>query len=324
MKPKPFTASDMPISGGRVYHLDLAPEELAKDILIVGVPVRVTAIANDFFKTRETERFHRGLRTITGITKENGHRVTVVTSGMGTPSLEIVLNELYILNEIDLKTRLPKKHSSSASNAIHIIRVGTSGGLQAETALGTSVITEYAVGLDNTGLFYDVRPSGKCKELEEKVRMAITDMIPKSSPFKFKIHPYAVQANVRVSTALQHAAGSLNVPYKMGITASCSGFFANQGRNISRIPLTVPDIDSVLAKMGYAIDGLRFENMEMESSFLLQFMGGLGYWAGSICPTIANRRLDTFDMHYAKSIRDATDAALKALHFCRREPPESI
>ena len=317
----PFTASDMPILGGKVYHLELAPEELAKDILIVGDPERVTAIADDFFKTREVERFHRGLRTITGITKENNQRVTVVTSGMGTPSLEIVLNELYILNEIDLKTRLPKKHSSSASNAIHIIRVGTSGGLQAETALGTSVITEYAVGLDNTGLFYGVRPSGKCKELEEKVRMAITTAIPLSSPFRNRIYPYATQASVPISAALMQAAEELKMPSKNGITASCSGFFANQGRDISRVPLTVPNIDNVLAKMGYIIDGLRFENMEMESSFLLQFMGALGYQAGSICPVIANRRADTFDTHYAKSIHDATDAALKALFICRKMQP---
>jgi uridine phosphorylase len=96
-----FRASDLPISEGRVYHLALSPEELAKDIIIVGDPERVSFIADEFLADRECDRYHRGLRTITGRVKETGKRVSIITSGMGTPSLEIVLNEIVALNEID-------------------------------------------------------------------------------------------------------------------------------------------------------------------------------------------------------------------------------
>lgn len=308
----PFSDSDLITVDGRAYHLDLGPKELAKDIIIVGDPNRVPFIADEFLVAEEVDRFHRGLRTITGIARDTSQRVSIVTSGMGTPSLEIVLNEIVALNEIDFQTRKRK----AEYDIINIIRVGTSGGLQSDSELGVLVVTDYAVGLDNTGLFYNVKNSErKCRNLEDVIREAVDSVIPPDSRFKGKIFPYVSRANPDMVRALERAAKELGIEYRRGVTVSNSGFFANQGRHISRLSLTVPDIDGVLTSIDIGIDGLKIENMEMEASFLLHFMGALGYRAGAICPVIANRRSDTFMVRYAQNMKDAAKVALDALYM---------
>jgi uridine phosphorylase len=102
--------------------------------------------------------------------------------------------------------------------------------------------------------------------------------------------------------------------YKKGITVSNSGFFANQGRDISRVPVTVPNIDGLLASMDTGIPDLRVENMDMEASFLLHFMGGLGYRAGVICAVIDNRQENRFTEHYEHYIKAAARISLRTLH----------
>lgn len=311
MKRSYIKVSDLPLREGRVYHLDLRPEEMAKDIIIVGDPERVPFIADEYLENREVDRFHRGLRTITGFVRESGRRVSIVTSGMGTPSMEIVLNEIVALNEIDFNTLKRKEEYET----INIIRVGTSGGIQPDTELGTLIITDYVVGMDNTGLFYDAPyQDEKCRRLEERVGDAIDATIPDKSRFKGKIYPYAARAHKDVVDALEREAKRLSVQYRRGITVSNSGFFGSEGRAVSGIHLTVPDMDGVLASLETGIEGLRFENMEMESSFLLHFMGALGHRAGVICPVIDNRCQGTFMTQYTKHIRDAVSVALSALH----------
>lgn len=306
----PFRAADLPIVDGKVYHLDLRPEELAKDVIIVGDPERVPFIADEFLDSREIDRFHRGLRTITGRAKETGQRVSIVTSGMGTPSMEIVINEIVALNEIDFHKRTRKEEY----DRITIIRVGTSGGVQPETDLGTLILTDYVVGLDNSGLFYNAPlPDERCKALEDRVREAVERAIPHDSRFKGTIFPYSSRAHQGVIEAMEREAKSLGVRCKRGITVSNSGFF-NQGRAISRIPITVPDIDGILSSVDTGIDVLKIENMEMEASFLLHFMGGLGYRAGVICPVIDKRREGTFIPQYTQQIRDAVKIAFGALY----------
>lgn len=307
----PYNSSDLPVFNNKVYHLDIGPAELARDIIIAGDPERVPFIADEFLRDREVDRSHRGLRTITGTVKETGLRVTITTSGMGTPSLEIVLNELTALNEIDFSTMTRKEEYEPLT----IIRIGTSGGLQPDTLPGTLILTDYAVGLDNTGLFYNATlPDKECAALEVKVRECIEAAAARDVRFKGKIFPYAARANVEITAAMEQEAGRSGVRYKKGITISNSGFFANQGRDISRVPLTVPEIDGVLASMDTGI-GLRIENMEMEASFLLHFMGGLGYRAGVICVVIDNRREDVFAGQYTDFIKDAARVALNALSY---------
>ena len=310
---KAIAASDLPVANGKIYHLAITSEQLAKDIIIVGDPDRVTIIADEYLVKREFEAFHRGLRTITGTTKD-GLRVTVVTSGMGTPSLEIVLGEIVALNEIDFATMTRKP----SHEMINIIRVGTSGGLRKETQLGTPILTAYAVGLDNTGLFYDAPYADDgCRVIEKKVRDAIHEVV-KSPRFKTAIHPYVARADPTLVQAMEESARERKVRVIKGVTASSAGFFANQGRDIARVSPTVVDVDWVLGSLGAVHEGLAIENMEMESSFLLHFMGALGYRAGSICPAIANRKEETFTASYVQNVKDSTEVALGALAKLRK------
>lgn len=307
-----FTASDLPINDdGRIYHLELKPGELAPNILIVGDPERAKLIASEFFSEIEVEHVHRGLRTITGKVKETGQRVSVTTSGMGVPSMEIVLNEIIALNEVDFETRKRKQSWSP----LNIIRVGTSGGLQKDTKLGTPIITQYAAGLDNAGLFLcpEEKKDKDCIWLEDSLKEKLDEAAHEKSWFKGKIIPYVAKAHPDMVDALVSSATELGIAYKKGITATAPGFFAHQGRNIMRVKPTIPDVDGLLSSLSFEKLGVRFENMEMESSFLLHFMGVHGYKAGAICPAIANRKENTFAGNFEEPIKNATRIALHAL-----------
>ena len=122
--------------------------------------------------------------------------------------------------------------------------------------------------------------------------------------------------------ALMGAAENLGVATKLGLTASNSGFFAPQGRDVARVKPSLPDLDRILSEYDPRVGGQRVENMEMEASFLLHFLGGLGHSGGAICPAIANRRQDTFDTHYRESIESATKVALLTLATLRRRYPD--
>lgn len=320
----PFTASDLPLDGqGRIYHLQINPENLALDILIVGDPGRAEMIGKTFLTEIEIDHEHRGLRTVTGMAHLIGAqeidfspmRTTVTTSGMGTPSLEIILQELAALNEIDFATRLPKEDYPQ----LHIIRVGTSGALQKSTALGTSIITSYAIGMDNSGQFYEIPyPDDTCRRLEKELKDLLMDSMPRNSRFYGKIQPYVSRAHPTLVDAMEAAALKLGVQSKVGLTVSCSGFFAAQGRDISRMDPTLSDLDQVLSEFDPGLNGQRIENMEMESSFLNYFMNGLGYPGGSICNAIANRQQNTFDSNYQESIKNTINTALLALMISRK------
>jgi uridine phosphorylase len=323
----PYTASDLPVDEqGRIYHLQIQAEQIAPDILIVGDPGRAQFIGSTFLRDIELEHEHRGLVTVTGTYEQTGERATIVsplrttvaTSGMGTPSLEIVVSELVALTEIDLnrRTRKPK------FPRLHVIRVGTSGALQTSTALGVSIITSYAIGMNSTGFFYQVPyPDDDCRRLEAEVGELVRRSMSPESRFYGKIYPYVSRAEPALVDALAEAAARLGVPAKVGLTVSCSGFFAPQGRDIARIKPSLPDVDQVFSEYDPRLDGQRVENMEMEASFLIHYLCGLGHWAGVICPIIAHRREDTFDPHYQDAIANATRVALEALAAMRKRDP---
>ena len=149
--------------------------------------------------------------------------------------------------------------------------------------------------------------------LEEKVSECIAAAALPNSRFKGKIYPYVSKADQELTARMGQEAEKLGVMFKRGMTVSSSGFFANQGRDISRVPVSISDVDGLFASLDSGIPGLRFENMEMEASFLLHFMGGLGYRAGAICAVIDNRREDRFAENYADFIKDAVKVAVRAL-----------
>jgi uridine phosphorylase len=324
----PYTASDLPVDeNGCVYHLQLKPEHIAPDILLVGDPGRAEFIGSTFLRDLVVEHEHRGLVTVTGTSEITGDQATIIsplnttvtTSGIGTPSLEIVVNELVALNEIDFATRTRKTDFPR----LHILRVGTSGALQASTKLGTSVITTYAIGMDNTGLYYEAPFLDEtCERIERELSTVVSRSMSKNSRFLGKIHPYVSRVEPALVDALSEASASLGVPTRLGLTASACGFFAPQGRDITRVKPSIPDLDRILSDYEPRLDGQRIENMEMEASFLIHFMEGLGYWAGAICAAIANRRLDTFDSNYQEAVENASKVALVALANLRRRFPD--
>jgi len=304
-----FSAAELPLREGRIYHLDLLPEELASHVIVVGDPDRVPFFAGEFLEQIEIDRNHRGFRTITGFAPEAGQRVTITTSGIGAPSMEIVLNELVALNEFDFSTRKRKE----SFEPLTVVRIGTCGGLQPETDLGTLIVTDYGIGLENTGLFYEAAaPDEECRRLERRVRSAIDEGVVEDARFRGRIFPYAVRADSRVRVALEREALHLGVPCKRGVTVTSSGFFAEQGRAVAHITPTVTDLVERLAAVDTGFAGLKIENMEMEASILLHILGAIGYRAGVICVVINNKNEGTFRVEYRDSLRDAARIVLRS------------
>jgi uridine phosphorylase len=313
-----FSAAELPLRGGRVYHLDLLPEELATHVIVVGDPERVPFFAEEFLESIEVDRNHRGFRTITGYAKEAGQRVTITSSGIGAPSMEIVLNELVALNEFDFSTRKRKE----SFEPLTVVRIGTCGGLQPETDLGTLIVTDYGIGLENTGLFYDTAlPDEDCRRLERRVRSAIDDGVLEDARFRGRFFPYAARADSRVRVALEREALHLGVPCKRGVTVTSSGFFVEQGRAVVRITPTAPDLVERLAAVDTGVAGLKIENMEMEASILLHILGAIGYRSGVICAVINNKNEGSFLVDYLDSMRDAARIVLRA--FRALQPAQS-
>ncbi|RMG42357.1 MAG: uridine phosphorylase [Candidatus Dadabacteria bacterium] len=320
--PGPFASADLPFdSQGRIYHLQLKPEELAENILIAGDPGRVAWIADTFFDSVDIAREHRGLKTITGtvskvsddLTLNAPLRVSAVTSGMGTSSLEIVLQELSILNEIDFSSRSRK----ASFNPLNIIRVGTSGALQSDTRLGTPIITTYSIGIEHSSTFLDIPFADKiCEELEEE----FTELIQSTEAntrYRSKIYPIVSRSTPEVVKGLKKAAATIGLEVACGLTLSNSGFFANQGRDIARVAPVFRDFDLLAAEFRSKAVSERIENMEMEASFLNQLCFGLGYRSGAICVGISNRRDNSFAPDYQEKLHKTTAAAILALSELR-------
>ncbi|MBX7137553.1 MAG: uridine phosphorylase [Oligoflexia bacterium] len=316
----PFSAADLVLKDGHVYHLDVAPGAVAEDIIIVGDPGRARMIRDQYLQagTIEIDHEHRGLRTVTGVAKSTGQRITVTTSGMGTPSIEIVLNELDALNTIDFSTR----KRLSTRRELHIIRVGTSGALQESSELGSCAITAYAAGFDNTALFYDAPyADAAAKGLEERLRSALWEEISRQGRnprFARAIHPYIAKGDANAVAALEQTCREHKIKFEAGITVSHAGFFNNQGRDLSPIPNTVDDFELFLAHFDPKLHGLRMLINEMETSFLCHFAGALGYRATSICTMVAHRRLNTYVPDMERATHGPIGPAIQALQLLRK------
>jgi uridine phosphorylase len=281
--------------------------------VVVGDPDRVPLLADEFLHDREVDRFHRGFRTITGVARETGLRISFVTTGIGAPSTEIVLNELAVLNEIDFRSMTRKESFSPLT----VIRVGTSGGLNPATPVGALVLTDYVLGLDNTGLFYDAPlPDSVCSILEEEARTALHMATEPNARFRGAIVPYAARADRGLLAALELEASSLGMAHVRGVTVSSPGYFAEQGRGVARVGSTLPNLLDSLEKIDSSRTDLKIENMEMEAGILLHFLGGLGYRAAAICVVVIKRGGGTFLADYRQHVFEATRIALRALKQC--------
>ncbi len=254
-----LSRADAPLTGARQYHIALERGELAEWILLVGDPGRVPKVA-ERFDAVELERSNREIATATGSFR--GMRCSVMSTGMGSDSVEIVLAEVMEITERPT-----------------FIRVGSSGALQPEIALGDLVISTGSVRLENTTSFY--------------------------------VHDgYPAIAHRDVVWALEMACRQLGIPYHVGLTATASGFFAGQGRAMRTLPVRYPELAEELRRQ-------RVANLEMESSALFVLAGLAGLRSGTVCAAYAQRTDGTFLEGAAKEAAEARciDAGLAGIHL---------
>lgn len=252
---------------GSVYHLNLLPKNISDTIIAVGDPSRVY-IVSQFFDEVEFEMNKREF--ITQVGKYKGKRITVISTGIGTDNVEIFFNELDALFNIDLKTREPK----SRKKKLKIIRIGTSGALQEDIPVGTHLLSDYAVGLDNLMNFYDLPmddfETGLAHDLQKKTGL----------PFM----PYVVRGSEALRDQIENE-------MQIGNTVTCPGFYAPQGREL-RLPIRFPRL---LEDLNYYHKGeFWLTNFEMETSAYYAFGRLLGHEVLSANAIIANRIKNKF------------------------------
>ncbi len=263
---------------GSIYHLHLRPEDIADKIILVGDPGRVKTVSS-LFDSIELKVENREFVTHTGYF--SGKRISAISTGIGTDNIDIVMNELDALVNIDFKKRLLKtKHSS-----LDLIRVGTTGGLQADLGVGSFALTKISGGFD--GLLHYYRDGGKVFDLDiEKAFVEFTSWKGK------KAIPYFVHSSERLFKLLDENVYS-------GITLSTPGFYGPQGR-VLRLALADPDLNNRIHNFVY--EDNRIINFEMESSALLGLSSLLGHNAVAICAVIANRITGEFIRNYEATI----------------------
>lgn len=260
---------------GAIYHLNLRPDDIADDIILVGDPARVSMVA-DFFEKIEIQRQNRELVTVTG--RYNGKRITVISTGMGTDNLDIVINELDALANIDFSTRKPK----DAHRSLNLIRIGTCGALQADIPVEESyVATRYALGFDGLLYFYGQNQ----KVNETAIRDAFIEYMdyPTDLP-----KPYVVESSKDLFDRVGQG-------YFQGITATAPGFYGPQGRSL-RMPLAYPENNAKIE--GFRYGNWRICNFEMESSALYGLGKMMGHNCATVCAVIANRVSEKFAIDY--------------------------
>lgn len=288
---QPIPASQLPLnSEGAIYHLNLHPDQLADDVILVGDPGRVDLIASYFDKI-EVKRQNRELVTRTGWF--NGKRITALSTGMGTDNLDIVMNELDTLANIDLTTRMPKEEHRT----LNLIRLGTCGALQPDIEVeDTYVATRYAIGLDGLLYFYEKHKEVNLVELRDAFIKQMD--YPKDLPL-----PYAVEGSKELFDRLAEG-------YQQGITATAPGFYGPQGRTL-RMHLTYPENNRKMEAFNF--NGWRVCNFEMESSALYGLGKMMGHNCLTICAVIANRVTEKFANDYHPYVKKLVENTLQRL-----------
>ncbi|MEI3800090.1 MULTISPECIES: nucleoside phosphorylase [unclassified Chitinophaga] len=261
-----IAASELIINNrGAIYHLDVRPDELAHTIITVGDPDRVGEVSKHFDKI-EGKYQHREFVTHTGYI--GNKRLSVVSTGIGTDNIDIVLNELDALVNIDFETRQVK----STLTSLQIIRLGTSGALQENIPVDSFVVSSHGLGLDNLMSYYVFENTSAEKQLLESFRGQVFLQPGGANPCLFE-----------ASAKLQE---HFTDGFHTGITVTCPGFYAPQGR-VLRGALSNPDLIDKLTSFSY--EHHRITNFEMETSGIYGMGRVLGHECLSISAIVANR-----------------------------------
>jgi uridine phosphorylase len=274
---------------GSIYHLKLHPEEIARDIIVVGDPGRVPSISA-YFDRIEVQRQNREIVTHTGYI--GSKRLTVLSTGMGTDNIDIVLNELDALVNIDLKNRTILSNHTS----LNIIRLGTSGALQPDIPVDSTVMSTHGIGIDGMLYYYS--------NLKDVYDREMTDAFIQQSNWDANFpRPYAVAASEKLLNLF--SSGHLS-----GITATAPGFYGPQGRKL-RLETTHPDLNEAIS--GFRYNGQRIVNFEMETSALYGLGKMLGHETLTICAIIANRVIKKYSSDYKITVKKLIEQVLEKL-----------
>jgi uridine phosphorylase len=275
---------------GSIFHLHIKPEELAESVILVGDPGRVEMVSGFY-----DEILHKGANRefvwATGLFK--GKKFTVLSTGIGTDNIDIVLNELDALVNIDFETRLPKQVHKS----LKIVRIGTSGSLQKDLPADSWLLSEKAIGFDGLLNFYERRDK-VCDSVFEAAFVSSTDWLP-SLPA-----PYVINADASMFQALS------GDKVHTGVTISAPGFYGPQGR-VVRLPLAMPDINEKIT--AFRLGDKRVTNYEMECSAIYGLSALLGHRAATVCVIIANRLAGTYSQDYKLQVKLLIEYVLNGL-----------
>ena len=282
--------SELIINGdGSAFHIHLRPEELADRVIVFGDPGRVD-MAAEFLEQREFRHASREFVAITG--KYNGVRVTLLSTGIGTDNIDIVMTELDALANVDFTTREVKPDH----RRLTVLRIGTCGAIQPDIPLGSFIFSEISVGCDGLLNWYADRDKISLLDMEEAFKQHVgwDRHLP---------DPYFVRAGKRLVDLFSDCS-------IMGVTVSASGFYGPQGR-VVRLPLAMPDL--VEDFESFRFGDYRITNFEMEGSALAGLAAHLGHDAGTVCCAIANRHLKAANTDYKPYVRSLIELSLKKL-----------
>lgn len=274
---------------GSVFHLHLRPEELADNVILVGDPGRVDMVSG-YFDEKEFRHQSREFVSVTG--KYKGIRMTVLSTGIGTDNIDIVMNELDALANIDFTTREPK----AVHRTLNIIRIGTSGAIQPDIPLGSFVFSHISVGCDGLMNWYADRDAIAMPDIEEafKKHTGWNRHLP---------DPYFVKAGESMTRKFSDCTVK-------GMTIAASGFYGPQGR-VLRMPLAMPDMLDTFESFRFG--EWRVTNFEMEGSAIAGIAAHLGHNAGTVCCIIANRHLKSSNPDYKPQVRKLVELVLDKL-----------
>jgi uridine phosphorylase len=277
-------------SDGSIFHLNLKPDDISDKIVIVGDTGRVEMLSSLLSEIR-VKKENREFHTVTG-TFDQGE-ITIISSGIGTDNIDIVLNELDALVNIDFETGEVKEKPVSLT----FIRIGTSGSIQQDIPAGSYLLTETAIGFDGLLHFYE----GYDWLLDTALSDTLVEHLewPDTLPY-----PYAVNASKELIELFQ------SENFRKGITISAPGFYAPQGRKL-RLEIFDHEINNKLAS--YSFRGRNISNYEMESSAIYGLSGLLGHRALTICAIIGNRVTGEFVSDYKPLIRDLGERVFRLL-----------
>jgi uridine phosphorylase len=273
---------------GSIYHLNLLPEDIADTIITVGDPDRVSEVSK-YFDRIELQKGKREFITHTGYV--GNKRITVISTGIGTDNIDIVLNELDALTNIDFNTRLVKDELKS----LKIIRIGTSGSVQTDIPMGSLVVSEFAMGMDALMNYYIQHISG-----EEHL---LLDALKSHFQHLKGISPYLAAADKNLLEVI-------GKDLHRGITVTLPGFYGPQGREV-RAKNAVPDLINLFSS--FSSGKYRISNLEMETAGIYALAAALGHKALSINAILASRVESEFSSNPGKIIDKAIQLVLSRL-----------